>query len=68
MKKKLSFQKKIIANLNPEQMSNVNGGIITGPKCPVFPEPLTKMIDCNEPSRGGAICISALVCPPTKPF
>lgn len=61
MKKKLSFQKKIVANLNPDQMNSVNGGLNTGMMCPVYPKPTMDKKDCNIQSNA-TLCVSVNVC------
>lgn len=59
MKKKLSFQKKIIANLNADQMNTVNGGAISGPKCVVYPTETRERTCALETYQ----CISNVGCP-----
>lgn len=60
MKKKLSFQKKIVANLNSDQMNNVNGGAATVGLCTTV-LPRTRDRQCGF-QTGGDWCISVYFC------
>lgn len=60
MKKKLSFQKKIVANLNPDQMNAVHGGEAYSELCPPS-LPHTKNQACGF-ETGGNWCISVYFC------
>lgn len=56
MKKKLTFQKKIIANLNHDQMSSVNGGNASGGMMCVDPPKQTKDgIACDKDLKSNAV-------------
>lgn len=64
MKKKLTFQKKIIANLNHDQMSSVNGGDASGIMSCIDPPKQTKDgIACNGDVQSNAtLCKSVNFC------
>lgn len=62
MKKKLTFQKKIIANLNHDQMSSVNGGDASGQMmCIDPPKQTVGGLSCDVQSNA-TLCKSVNFC------